>query len=117
MRTQLCAAASTVLVVHRAVEGDVDPELPAALAAPSSNVGSIVLPLAAQRASMQVYVRRDEEQGYGLEFDDEGCVTAAEGAAEEAGVRVGWTITAVDGDAVAHRDEIFARLAQLLAPP
>ena len=33
---------------------------------------------------MQIYVRRDEEQGYGLEFNDEGCVTAAEGAADEA---------------------------------
>ena len=62
---------------------------------------------------MQIYVRRDEEQGYGLEFDDEGCVTAAEGAADEAGVRVGWTITHVDGDAVAHRDEIYARLREL----
>ena len=64
---------------------------------------------------MQIYVRRDEEQGYGLEFDDEGCVTAAEGAADEAGVRVGWTITHVDGDAVAHRDEIYARLRERFA--
>lgn len=41
-----------------------------------------------------------------------GCVWLT-GAAEEAGIKVGWTITAVDGDTVNGQDAIFAILGQV----
>ena len=62
---------------------------------------------------VKVFVRRHERDGYGIELDETGRVTSAEGAGAKAGVRVGWTITAVDGDAVRGRDAVLGVLLEL----
>ena len=68
--------------------------------------------LRAPGAGMRVFVRRGAD-GYGLDIDLDGVVLEVLGPAEEAGIKAGWTITAVDGDPVNGQDAIFAILGQV----
>lgn len=54
-----------------------------------------------------IFVSRSEEDGYGLELDADGSVIEIWGPAKAAGVKVGWTVAAVDGQPVSGQEAIL----------